>query len=182
MLTFSKVCGVYRQQLILLGKVMWITQLVVHHDHRGLGYASTLLRALITSRNPLVVGVASSHPHGILALKRASKSLFDEDFIKAHVRDIYTLCNITYLADKSLVGSMFGTIPHVDKNTPKALINSEFHTDHREPLEALVSLPVDVHWPLGPLLDGHEFIVAFEVGTSRKRTSQESRRTESVVG
>ena len=158
---------------------MWITQLVVHHDHRGQGYASTLLRALITSQNPFVVGVASSHPHGILALKRASRSLFDEDFIKAHVTRIYTICNIAYLADKPLVGSMFGTIPHVDKTTPKALINSDFHTDHREALEALINLPLDVQWPLGPLLEGHEFIVVFEVGTSRKR-SGESKRTESV--
>jgi hypothetical protein len=161
---------------------MWVTQLVVHHDHRGQGYASMLLRALITSQNPLVVGVASSHPHGIIALKRASRSLFDGDFIKAHVARIYTLCNITYLADKPLVGSMFGTIPHIDKTTPKALINSEFHIDHDEPLEALISLPLDVQWPLGPLLEGHEFIVLFEVGTNRKRTSGESVRTGSIVG
>jgi hypothetical protein len=161
---------------------MWITQLVVHHDHRGQGYASMLLRALIISQNPVVVGVASSHPHGILALKRASSSLFDEDFIKVHVRSIYTICNITYLADKPLIGSTFGTIPHVDKTTPKALINSEFHIDHREPLEALVSLPLDVQWPLGPLLEGHEFIVVFEAGTNRTRTSGDSGRTGSVVG
>ena len=161
---------------------MWITQLVVHHDHRGQGYASTLLRALIISQNPLVVGVASSHPHGILALKRASRSLFDENFIKTYVTHIYTICNITYLIDKPLVGSMFQTIPHVDESTPKALINSEFHIDHREPLDALTSLPLDVQWPLGPLLEGHEFIVMFEVGTNRRRTSGESGGTRSVSG
>ncbi len=66
-------------QLISKGKVMWIAQLVVHHDHRGQGHASILPRFLITSCNPIVVGVASSHPHGILALKKASMSLFDED-------------------------------------------------------------------------------------------------------
>lgn len=160
---------------------MWVTQLVVHHDHRGQGYASMLLRALITSQNPVVVGVASSHPHGILALKYASRSLFDEGFIKAHVTRLYTICNIAYLADKPLVGSMFGTIPHVDKTTPKALINTEFHTDHHGPLEALISLPLDVEWPLGPLLEGHEFIVVFEAGKNRKRTSGDSGRTGSVV-
>jgi hypothetical protein len=161
---------------------MWITQLVVHHDHRGQGYASMLLRALIISQNPLVVGVASSHPHGIVALKHASRSLFDEDFIKAHVARIHTICNITYLADKPLVGSLFQEIPQVDETTPKALINSEFHIDHSEPLGALISLPLDVQWPLGPLLEGHEFIVVFEVGTNRKRTSGESGRTGSAVG
>jgi hypothetical protein len=147
---------------------MWISQLVVHHDHRGQGYASTLLRALINSQNPLAVGIASSHPHGILALKRAARSLFDQDFIKAHVTHILGICNVTYLANKSLVGTVFQTIPNIDERTPKALINSEFHIDHREPLEALSNLPIDVQWPLGPLLEGHEFIVVFEVGKNRR--------------
>lgn len=148
---------------------MWITQLVVHHQHRGKGYASTLLRSLVTSQNPVVVGVASSHPHGLLALKWASMSTFDKDFIKENVARVYTLCNIQYLIGKSLVGSVFEPNLEYEEGQAVAQVNSEFYTDHTEPLEALANLPVDVQWPLGPLLEGHEFVVVFRVGSSRKK-------------
>ena len=78
-------------------EVMWITQLVVHQEHCGKGHASTLLRFLITSCNPEIVGVASSHPHAILALKKASTSLFDENFVRTHLRRILDICNVPYL-------------------------------------------------------------------------------------
>ena len=156
-------------ELIIKGKVMWITQLVVHHDHRGKGHASTLLRLLIALRNPVVVGVASSHPHRILALKNASTSVFDEDFIKRHVARITNICNIKYLIDKPLVGTLFQQAPQLHEGQPRVQINTEFHTDHAEPLDALTKLPIDVEWPLGPLLEGHEYIVVFRVGSNRKK-------------
>jgi hypothetical protein len=144
---------------------MWVTQLVVHHDHRGKGYASTLLRHLITLYRPLVVGIASSHPHAILALKKASRALFDEDFIRTHLPRIIDLCNIPYLVGKPLVGSLLqNNLPP----EPRLQINTGFHTDHTEPLQALSKLPVDVDWPLGTLLEGHEFAVVFLVGSSRR--------------
>lgn len=150
------------------GAVMWIIQLVVHSQHRGKGYASDLLRTLITSENPVAVGIASSHPHGILALKRASMSTFNKEFIRQNVARVFTLCNIQYLLGKSLVGSWFEpTVEHKERQAV-AQVNSEFYIDHAVPLEALESLQVDVQWPLGPLLEGHEFIVVFSVGSSRR--------------
>ena len=53
-----------------------------------------------------MVGVASSHPYGILALKKASISLFDEDFIKTHLARIVTFCNIK-ISHKRLLGTLF---------------------------------------------------------------------------
>lgn len=147
---------------------MWITQLVVHRDHRGKGHASTLLRLLITSQNPVIVGVASSHPHAILALKKASMSLFDENFIRTHITRIINLCNIPYLIDKPLIGSLFQQIRQPGDDV-RLQINTEFYIDHAEPLEALSNLPVDVEWSLGSLLEGCEFIVVFSVGSSRKK-------------
>ena len=156
-------------ELIIKGKVMWITQLVVHHDHRGKGHASTLLRLLIALCNSVVIGVASSHPHRILALKNASTSVFDEDFIKRHVARITNICNIKYLIDKPLVGTLFQQAPQLHEGQPRVQINTEFHTDHAEPLDALTKLPIDVEWPLGPLLEGHEYIVVFRVRSNRKK-------------
>jgi hypothetical protein len=151
---------------------MWITQLVVHRDHRGKGHASTLLRLLIALHNPLVVGVASSHPHGILALKKASMSLFDEEFIKIHVERLTKICNIKYLLNKPLVGTLFQpTDSGLQEEQPRVQINTAFYTDHTEPLDALTKLPRDVEWPLGPLLEGHEFVVVFHVRSNRMRNT-----------
>lgn len=146
---------------------MWITQLVVHIQHRGKGYASDLLRTLIAFEKPVAVGIASSHPHGILALRRASMSTFDKYFIRKNVSRLLALCNVQYLLGRPLVGSWFEpTIEY--KVRAVAQVNSEFYIDHTESFQALESLPVDVHWPLGPLLEGHEFIVVFSVGSGRK--------------
>jgi hypothetical protein len=143
---------------------MWITQLVVHHDHRGKGHASALLRFLIESGKPVVVGVASSHPHAVLALKKSSKAIFDEDFIRNNLRQIITLFKIPYLVDKPLIGSLF---QQTSDDGPRLQIDTGFYTDHTEPLEALSKLPADVNWPLGQLLDGHEFVVVFSVESNR---------------
>jgi len=139
-----------------LPDIMWITQLVVHHDHRGKGHASALLRFLIESGNPSIVGVASSHPHAVLALKNASKALFDEDFIHNNLHQIITLCGIPYLIAKPLVASLLQQTPNSDEG-PRLQIDTGFYTDHTEPLAALSRLPVGLNWPLGPLLEGHEF-------------------------
>ena len=145
---------------------MWVTQLVVHHSHRGNGYASTLLRFLIVSVKPTIVGIASSHPHAILAVQSASKAVFDPKLMRSKLLDIITACNIPYLVDKPLIGNM---LADTDTNTTglNLQIDSGFYTDHSDPLEALNSLQDEVNWPLGPLLDGHEFIAIFAVGSRR---------------
>jgi hypothetical protein len=96
-------------------------------------------------------------------------STFDKDFIRQNVARVYTLCNIEYLIGKSLVGSVFEPNLEYSEGQAVAQVNSEFYTDHTGPLEALANLPVDVQWPLGPLLEGHEFVLVFCVGSSRKR-------------
>ena len=148
-------------------KVLWITQLVVHREYRGQGYASNLLRALVLSQNPVIVGIASSHPHGIIALKKASMAIMDKKFIR-NIRRILTLCNVEYLVNKPLVGNLLRSLPLPRMGYPRLQVNTEFHIDHTEPLSALASLPLDVKWQLGPLLDGHEFIVIFRVGSNRR--------------
>lgn len=85
-----------------------------------------------------------------------STSVFDEDFIKRHVARITNICNIKYLIDKPLVGTLFQQVPQLHEGQQaRVQINTEFYTDHAEPLDALTKLPIDVEWPLGPLLEGH---------------------------
>ena len=146
---------------------MWITQLVIHHDYRGKGYATTLLRFLIESWKPSIVGVASAHPHTIMAVQHASTAIFDESFIQNNLLQIIKKCNIPYLTDTAVID-----IPE-SANEPRFQVDTQFYADHSEPLKALHSLPLGAKWPLGPLLEGHEFIVIFLVGSNRRKIAHE---------
>ena len=87
---------------------MWITQLVVHYHYRHRGIARTILTELIKAKDPKVICIASSHPHRILALQKASVSSFDLDFIQKYITHAFTTCNVEYLMGKTLVGKLFG--------------------------------------------------------------------------
>ena len=142
-----------------VGKIMWITQLVVHRRERGKRIASRMLQGLIKVCQPDIAGVASSHPHGILALRRAARSTIDLGFIKRNLQTVLSRCEIEYLMSKPLVGALF------DKDVGRgaiAQIDTGFLTDHEEPLRALENLK---EWPLGRLLEGHEFVVIYKVGS-----------------
>lgn len=146
----------------LTGPVMWITQLVVHREYRSRGHATTLLRNLIISVTPTIVGISSSHPHALLALKRASMSTFDLDFIRDKTGAVLSLVNVPYLNFAPLTGILFQA-----RSEGFALINMQFNIELAEPIAALENLPVDITWPLGTLVPGHEFIAIFEVGSAR---------------
>ena len=121
---------------------MWVTELVVHRDHRSKGRASTHVRCLVMECNPTIVGIASSHPHAILALKQSSRSRVDGDFIKSHLTQIISLCNIPYLTGKRIVGTLFREISHSDEDEHLvAQIDTEIHINHVERLEAVSKLP-----------------------------------------
>ena len=66
---------------------------------------------------------------------------------------------VEYVSDAKLRGELFdaddtsGAISSVDTN---------FFVDHAEPLEALDRVRQVREWPLGELLDGHEFLLMIE--------------------
>jgi hypothetical protein len=94
--------------------------------------------------------------------------MFDEEFIRTHLSRIISLCAVPYVVNQPLIGSLIQCPQSSIESGPRMLINTEFYIDHTEPLEALSNLPVDIKWPLSTLLEGHEFIVLFLVGSNRK--------------
>jgi len=141
--------------------VCWITQLVVRHDHRERGIATTLLRLLPgPDLKCAAFGVASSHPAACLALfKRTHANVRKPnlDFIKTYAQKILDTTNISYLKDVQLRGSLF---QDVDEAGVISCAFTAFYVDHEEPLEALKSWEDkhDMSWPLGVLPEGHEFL------------------------
>ena len=75
---------------------------------------------------------------------------------------------ICYVKDAKLCGSVFDP---GDTSGLVSCVDTRFFVDHNEPLEALQYLKVEMEWPLGELLDGHEFLFIAE---ARKRSRSRS--------
>jgi hypothetical protein len=83
----------------------------------------------------------------------------DLAFIKSNAIKVLGSTPIDYLKSPQLRGTLFEEDP-VD---PAAIssIFTEFYVDHHEPLGVLAEY--ESIWPLGALLDGHEFFVLVKV-------------------
>jgi hypothetical protein len=55
-------------------------------------------------------------------------------------------------------------------------VDTNFFVDHTEPLEALAFVKENMDWPLGELIDGHEFLLILE---AKRRARSRSRGSTS---
>jgi hypothetical protein len=77
---------------------------------------------------------------------------------------------VGYVKDADLRGSLFAR----ETNGVVSSGYTNFFVDHTEPLEALARVRDGLDWPLGELLDGHEFLLLLAV---RRRDRSRSRST-----
>ncbi|KAH7405652.1 hypothetical protein DE146DRAFT_649355 [Phaeosphaeria sp. MPI-PUGE-AT-0046c] len=150
--------------------VCWVTQLVVHRDYRERGLARGLLDQINRDGSD-IYGIMSSHPAACLAAARAFGNSIDNislDFMKSHADSIMKVAPVEYVRDAKLAGSLFD--PN-DITGRVCCVNSEFFVDHRDPLEALAWVRDTREWPLGDLVDGHEFLLILE---ARRRSRSRS--------
>ncbi|KAM0797692.1 hypothetical protein BDR22DRAFT_882065 [Usnea florida] len=151
--------------------VCWITQLVVHQDFRERGLAMSLLNQLRQKQDD-VYCLMSSHPAACLAAAKAyggSINAVRLDFIKEHAERIMKESPIRYVKDAKLRGSLFNP---EDASGLVSSVDTDFWVDHTEPLEALAWVRDKGDWPLGDLVDGHEFLLVMDV---RRRTRSKFR-------
>jgi hypothetical protein len=90
------------------------------------------------------------------------------DVIAKYAGEIMEASPIGYVKDAKLRGSVFSP---GDTSGLVSCVDSGFFVDHTEPLEALAWVQEEMDWPLGELLDGHEFLVIFE---ARRRSRSRS--------
>ncbi len=86
-------------------------------------------------------------------------------------RRIMSSSPIGYIKNATPRGSLFE--PNVTDGTISC-VDTGFFVDHEEPLEALRRVREDTDWPLGELLEGHEFLLILE---ARRRPRSKSRST-----
>ena len=116
-------------------------------------------------------------PHAWLHLEPATVSTFvrpsisrltsiadlrdiDLDFIRQNALAIMRQSPVEYIQNARLVGSLFNRMT-LDGSVSSA--DTGFFVDHAEPLQTLDGVRSTSHWPLGDLLEGHEFIMLTRV-------------------
>jgi len=153
------------------GKMCWITQLVVASGHRQQGLASGLLNVLRRT-DDLYYGIMSSHPAACLAAAKAFArggiEHIDVDLLKG-AEPLMKESPVEYVREAKLHGDIW------EQNVQDgsvALADSGFWVDHVEALDALSDVKEDLSWPLGDLLEGHEFLLVLH---HKKRGSSSPR-------
>ncbi|XP_024365404.1 uncharacterized protein [Physcomitrium patens] len=122
------------------GDVMWITQLVVHKDWRGIGVGRRLCRLAWDGENTFACGIVSPHPFAVRCLERMAGVPCDLAMTKIHGLAIATASGIDLVTKSRLV---------VNKST--SVLQSSFFVDRAE----IATFPEN--WQLGKLQDGEEY-------------------------
>jgi hypothetical protein len=79
--------------------------------------------------------------------------------MKENAKSVMEASPVRYVRDAKLRGKVFN--PEDDSGLVSS-VDTGFYVDHEEPLEALTWQQETMGWPLGELLDGHEFILVVE--------------------
>ncbi|WEW59404.1 hypothetical protein PRK78_004876 [Emydomyces testavorans] len=160
--------------------VCWITQLVVDRDYRERGLAGGLLRSLRVDADDMY-GIMSSHPAACLAAATSFGTNIEKvplDFVKENAEAIMRVSPIPYIREAKLCGSLFKP---EDSTGLVCGVNTGFFVDHEEPLDALKMVRETWDWPLGDLLDGHEYLLVLP-GKHRRSRSRSSKPERDVSG
>ena len=83
----------------------------------------------------------------------------DLDFIRQRAREIVTGSPVRYIQYGALHGSLFNAMVN---DTTVSSIDTSFFIDLTEPLKTLEIVQRRNGWPLGELLEGHEFLLVIE--------------------
>jgi 2-polyprenyl-3-methyl-5-hydroxy-6-metoxy-1,4-benzoquinol methylase len=134
-----------------LGVISWVTQLVVHKDHRQLEVGKRLLFSTWTFSDHYAWGLVTASPFAVRALEKATRRRCDPVRIAKSVDDLQKLGKTT--------------TTYIDETTESVVadgvsrIDTKFFIDHSALPQMLkdVAKP-DIPWKLGDLPEGWEWL------------------------
>jgi len=132
----------------ILGKVAWITQLVVNSNVRNKGIAKNLINILVDP-DTNVCGMVTSHPYAIRSLEKGTGYKVIPFVISAIVPLIINNLKIPYINN---------SLYHCHNNRG-CLLNTKFYVDHTDILKIIEEQKEIGNWLLEDLPDGYEYIV-----------------------
>ncbi len=133
------------------GFISWVTQLVVHADHRKKDVGKSLLFAIWTFTDHFAWGLLTANPYAIRALEKATRRRCEPRRIFKNRR------KLTHVALRYVDYVDASTEVDVTQNTSR--IDTRFQIDH----SALPAMLQDVSsggvpWEMGPLPEGWEWL------------------------
>ena len=151
------------------GIVSWVTQLVVHADHRRANVAKILLFTTWKASDRFAWGIVTANPFAVRALEKATRRRCVPARIALHHRQL------------SQVGSEH--VPYITQdthfivNTHESRVNTHFPLDHSQ-IPAMIANgeSPDTPWLLGSLEEGWEwFAFTFQNQSQISLTTEELR-------
>jgi hypothetical protein len=91
---------IYRTYKHPLGRICWITQLLIHPDYRNKGYAKHLIKKV--SKDCDILGIASSNPYSIKAVQSVANTKYNYDFNLIHLNSIIQYSQVPYILNKQI--------------------------------------------------------------------------------
>jgi 2-polyprenyl-3-methyl-5-hydroxy-6-metoxy-1,4-benzoquinol methylase len=132
------------------GLISWVTQLVIHEEHRKRDVAKRLLFSIWGMSDHFAWGLLTANPYAIRALEKATKRRCDAKRIGRNADKLKAI------GKKQTTYVMDDTVVRVNGST--AAINTKFFLDHSELPEMLNNVQRSAPWRLGPLLEGWEWL------------------------
>lgn len=148
------------------GFISWVTQLVVHEDHRQKNVGKSLLFAIWTFTDHFAWGLLTANPYAIRALEKATRRRCQPARIARNRRKLrsFALQYVNYVNGNTVI----------EVNRELARINTEFALDHSTLPDMLAAATTpSVSWLMGPIEEGWEwFAFTFQdqekIGLSRE--------------
>ena len=161
------------------GMVSWVTQLVVHEDHRRNNVGKTLLFTIWGFSNHKSWGLVSANPYAIRALEKATRRRCLPSRTKRNRETLFKLAakEIPYI----------GNSTELLVTAQASRINTAFFLDHSSLLERLAAVTSnDKPWVLGDLPLGWEwFAFTFhdqqQIGLTKEELEQMLQASDEVT-
>lgn len=131
--------------------ISWVTQFVVHEDHRNNNVGETLLSRAWGISDHTAWGLISSSPYAIRALEKATRRRCVPKRIKENWKKLFKF------GDQRVAYINKSSATKFDDTT--SMINTEFFVDHAGLEEMIKNVTTeDTPWSLGELEEGWEWV------------------------
>jgi 2-polyprenyl-3-methyl-5-hydroxy-6-metoxy-1,4-benzoquinol methylase len=132
------------------GLISWVTQLVIHEDHRKRDVAKRLLFSIWGMSDHFAWGLVTANPYAIRALEKATRRRCDPKRIRHNVDKLKAIGQrqTTYVKKETTIRA----------NSTTSIINTKFFLDHSELPQMLLNAQKTTPWALGELPDGWEWL------------------------
>ena len=137
-------------KLLEYGSVAWVTQFVVHKEHRQADVGRRILFSFWKFSDNFAWGVVSANPYAVRALEKATRRRCQPPLIARHAGALLDLGKEPVHYVRTSKGSLI--------NENESRINTDFHVDHSE-LPVMLTNATDETkpWLLGNLPEGWEW-------------------------